>query len=114
MHELGIVFHIIDEVKKIAQSNNVSHVLSVTLEIGEVSTIIPSYLTDCWVWACKREEIMKDCKLKVEMIKAYTICTNCNKTYETVKYGKICPYCNSDKTYLIKGNEKTIKEIEVE
>lgn len=114
MHELGIIFHIIDELKVVAKENNVKHINSVTLEVGEVSTLIPSYLEDCWKWAVhKEEEPLKDCLLKIEVVKAVTYCENCGKTYETVKYAKICPYCGSDHTYLLKGNEKVIKEIEV-
>ncbi len=113
MHELGIIFHIIDELKIVAKENNVKHINSVTLEVGEVSTLIPSYLEDCWKWAVNKEdEVLKGAKLKIEVIKAETFCTHCGKTYETVKYAKICPYCKSDQTYLIKGNEKVIKEIE--
>lgn len=113
MHELGIVFHIIDQVKKVAYANNVKHVNKVTLEVGEVSTLIPSYLIDCWNWAVKKEEIMAGCVLDVVVIEAKTYCTNCRKTYKTVEFGKICPYCKSEETYLIQGNEKNIKEIEV-
>ncbi|MBO7353381.1 MAG: hydrogenase maturation nickel metallochaperone HypA, partial [Lachnospiraceae bacterium] len=48
MHELGVVFYIVKDVKKVAEENKVEKVNSVTLQVGEVSTIIPSYLTDCW------------------------------------------------------------------
>ena len=48
----------------------------------------------------------------IEQIPAVTYCEQCKKTYETVKYGKTCPYCKSDQTYLVKGNEFNIKEIE--
>ena len=44
MHELGVVFHIADSVVKIAQDNQAQHVRRVTLQIGEVSTVIPDYL----------------------------------------------------------------------
>lgn len=54
MHELGIVFTIIRSVKEVALENNATHVNSVTLDVGEVSLVIPSYLEDCWKWACKR------------------------------------------------------------
>ena len=53
MHELGVVFYVIDDVKKVAVENNVEHVHSVTLQVGEVSTVIPEYLIDCWNWAVK-------------------------------------------------------------
>ena len=46
MHELGVVFHVIDEIEDLAQKNNVEHVNKVTLQIGTVSGIIPDYLVD--------------------------------------------------------------------
>ena len=54
MHELGIVFHVIKSVEEIAQENELTKVSAVTLSIGEVSGIVPSYLTDCWRWAADR------------------------------------------------------------
>ena len=47
MHELGIVFYIIRDVKQAAEENKVSHVSTVVMNIGEVSTIVPEYLLDC-------------------------------------------------------------------
>ena len=41
MHELGVVFHIADSVVKIAQDNGATRVRRVTVQIGEVSTVIP-------------------------------------------------------------------------
>lgn len=112
MHELGIVFHIIDTLEDVAKENNVSEINTVTLEVGEVSTVIPSYLTDCWNWAVKRTSIMPNATLKVDMIKALTYCEDCGDTYDTVANGKICPHCQSERTYLVQGNEINIKEIE--
>ncbi len=114
MHELGVVFHIADSVEKIARQNNVDHIRRVTLELGEVSTVIPDYLIDVWNWNCTKHDLFKDCLLTVEKIPAVTFCTDCQKNYGTVKYGKICPYCGSENTYLVTGNELIIKEIEVD
>ena len=114
MHELGIVFHIIDKVEKIAKENNVNKVTKINLEIGEVSLVIPSYFKDVWKWAIKKSTYMKECELNITIIEGISYCTNCEKTFETTKYAKICPHCGSDKTYLITGDEVNIKDIEVE
>ena len=37
MHELGVVFYVVKDVKKVAEENHVEKVSAVTLEIGEVS-----------------------------------------------------------------------------
>jgi hydrogenase nickel incorporation protein HypA/HybF len=113
MHELGIVFHIIKTVEEVVAEQELAEVRSVTLEIGEVSGVIPSYLDDVWKWAVQnRSEHMKEAALCVETIPAVTYCESCGRTYETVAHGKICPHCKSGHTYLLRGNECTIKEIE--
>lgn len=113
MHELGVVFHVIKTVEEIAAEHHAAEIQSVTLELGEVSTVIPSYLESCWKWAVKnRTEIMKEAALIIETIPALTYCEDCKQTYGTVAYGKICPHCGSERTYLIQGNEFKIKEIE--
>lgn len=113
MHELGIVFHIIKEVKKVALENGCSHVSKVVMDIGEVSAVVPYYLEDCWKWAVEKEDMMKGCELEVCTIPAVTICRSCGNEYGTVAHAKICPRCGSDDTVLLRGNEVEIKEIEV-
>ena len=113
MHELGIVFYIVKDVKQVAEENHVEHVSSVVMDIGEVSTVVPHLLTDCWRWAADKEDILRGCEMKVNTIPAVTLCGDCNKEYETVKFGKTCPYCNSKNTWLLQGNEVEINSIVV-
>ena len=113
MHELGIVFYIIRDVKEAAEEHQVEHVSAVVMNIGEVSTVVPELLTDCWRWAADKEPLLKGCELKVNAIPAVTRCGDCGAEYETVRYGKKCPHCNSENTWLLQGNEVEIKEIEV-
>ena len=113
MHELGIVFYIIRDVKKVAEENHVNHVNAVVMNIGEVSTVVPEYLTDCWKWATDKEDLMRGCELKCNILPAVTICNTCGKEYPTVEFGKTCPHCGSEDTVLLRGNEVEIKEIEV-
>ena len=113
MHELGVVFHVIKKVEEVAKENDITEINSVTLEIGEVSTVIEDYLRKCWKWSVeKKSELLKNTELIVEKIKAVTFCKDCNGTYSTVEYGKKCPHCDSIHTYLLTGNEFNIKEIE--
>ena len=114
MHELGLVNYVVKEVSKIAEDNNVSKIKSVTLEFGEVSGIVTSYLYNYWDWYTKKFPIFEGSELKCEEIPAVTWCDDCKITYSTIKYGKICPHCGSGKTWLLRGNEMRIKQIEVE
>lgn len=113
MHELGVVFNVIDRAKEVATENNADHIDSVTLLIGQVSTVIPSYLTDCWNWAVKKESMMKNAELKILTVPAVTHCDDCGEDYDTIPNGKICPKCGSPNTWLLQGNEFIIDEIEI-
>ena len=112
MHELGVVFHVIKSVNKIAAENNVARVTAVTIELGEVSTVIPEYLQDCWKWAAAKSELLPGAVLTVETIPAVTVCEDCGQQYPTVQFGRTCPHCQSPRTHLLQGHEMLIKEIE--
>ena len=113
MHELGIVFYIIRDVKQVAEENGVNHVSAVVMNIGEVSTVVPDYLQDCWRWAADREDLLRGCELRCNILPAVSWCDACHCEYGTVEHGRTCPHCGSGNTWLLRGNEVEIKEIEV-
>ena len=108
MHEVGTVLYVIRAVEKVCVENDLSEVAAVTLEIGEVSGILPEFLRDCWKWAVQKTEHMRSAELKIEPIEAVTYCEDCHLVCE----GPVCPYCGSEHTWLLRGNEYNIKEIE--
>lgn len=112
MHELGIVYHIIRDVKNVARANGVSRVSSVTLLLGEVSGVVPDLLLDAWRWAADKKPIVRGAELIVEPVEAVTHCEACGRNYATVEHGKTCPHCGSGETYLLQGREVMIKQIE--
>ncbi len=74
MHELGIVFYVIEEVEKVAKENNVNKVTALTLEVGEVSSVVPSYFVDAYHWAIKKTKYMQECKLNLVIIEGISYC----------------------------------------
>lgn len=114
MHEMGIVTHIAKTLDETAKENGLARIGTVTLEVGEVSGIMTDLFVDCWDYFKGRHPYLEDSKLKLETIPAVTWCDSCKSEYETVKYGKECPYCHSANTWLLRGNECIIKEIEAE
>lgn len=111
MHELGIVFHIMDALEAVAKENGLTEIRRVTVELGEVSAVVEAYLTDCWAWARKKRPLLQGCEMEVETRPAVTHCGGCGKDYPTVAHGRICPHCGSEETYLLTGSEINIKEI---
>ena len=114
MHELGVVFHIADTLARIAEENQVTRIRRVTLELGEVSTVVPEYLIDVWNWNCKRTPLLTGCELVIERIPAVTHCGACGRDYPTVPQGKICPHCGSDAIRFTGGHGLVMTDLEVE
>ena len=65
MHELSIVTYVIEQVEKIAKENELTDIQSVTLEFGEVSGIVPEYLSDCWQWYAKKKADHRACRIQI-------------------------------------------------
>ena len=112
MHELGIIVHISKTLTEVAKENQISKIGAVTLEVGEVSGIVPHFLTDCWSYYRKKNVLIEEAELHIDTLPAVTLCEACDKTYPTIKHGKQCPFCKGYQTYLITGDECNIKEIE--
>jgi len=117
MHELGIVNYVVKVVEQLAVEQELTKVESVTLEFGEVSGIVSSYLTRYWEWytaKAEHAELLQGSRLICETLPAVTWCDDCKKEYPTIQYGKTCPYCGSGHTWLLRGQEMNIKEISAE
>ena len=114
MHEMGIIIHLAKTLDQVAEENHLSKIGAVTIEIGEVSGVVIEQLTDCWNYFRDKDDLVRGAPLYVETVEAVTFCTACEKTYETVRFGRICPHCGSPETYLLRGNEFSIKQIEAE
>ena len=93
MHELGIVFHTIKTVERVGADNGLTEIASVTLELGEVSGAIPKELVSCWDWAVQKSDLLRGAALHIETLPAVT-------------------HCGSEDTWLLRGSEISIREIE--
>ena len=114
MHEMGIILHLAKSLEETAAEQDIKKITRVTLEVGEVSGIMTDYFVDCWNYFRRKHPVLETAELTLETIPAVTWCDACKSTYPTVEFGRTCPHCGSGETWLLKGHEFIIKEIEVE
>ena len=114
MHEMGIITHLAKTLDETAKEQNIKKITKVTIQVGEVSGIMTNLFNDCYNYFKVKNPVIASSELVIEPIRAITFCDSCKKEYSTIKYGRQCPYCDSFETYLIKGNECIIKEIEID
>lgn len=110
MHELGVVFEVVKTVKRIKIENNLTKVDTIVLQVGQLSSMIPKYLEECFPAAIDGTEF-EDMKLEIEILPANALCKSCNTVYNAVDNRGICPKCHSDEKEIISGREFFIKEI---
>ncbi len=110
MHELGVVMEVIKTLDRIVLENNLKQVDTIVLQIGEISSMMPKYIEDCYDVAVDGTQFEKT-KLKIEILTATALCRPCNKVFKLVENEGKCEFCKSNDWELLSGKEFLIKEI---
>ncbi|MBU1196721.1 MAG: hydrogenase maturation nickel metallochaperone HypA [Proteobacteria bacterium] len=114
MHELPVIDSILKIVLRHAVENNVSRVVAIHLQVGEMSD-----LEDIWMQQyfdhLSKGGIADGAVLKIERTPVVLKCSDCGMSYavnikETPSYE--CPGCGSDKNTMVSGREYFIKHLE--
>lgn len=111
MHELGVVMEVVNAVEAFARENDVERVASVTLQIGELSSMIPRYVEASYPAACDGT-LLEGSVLKIEVLPANGRCRACGRIYNVPLNEGTCPFCGGSARDMISGREFLIKEIE--
>ena len=95
MHELGYAVEIVKTLEEYKIQESLTHIKSVTIDIGEATGIVPQYLSDCWE-AANADTSIKDCVLKINFIRGKARCRECDTDFLVTDTHGICPKCGSD------------------
>lgn len=110
MHELGIVYQLMKTVDNIKTEQNVSEIERITLQIGEMTDIVPKFIEEAWKVSAPQTDY-KNTKLQIEIISACAKCADCGYEDKVRNLGMNCSECGSSKLKIISGREFLIKEI---
>lgn len=110
MHELSVVIEVIQTVEKFAVNNHVTKIDKLVLQIGELSSMIPSYIEACYPAAIEGT-MLENTKLEIEVLPGNAICNACNKVYNVKAHKGQCPSCKCEAYEILSGKEFMIKEI---
>nr|WP_320026030.1 hydrogenase maturation nickel metallochaperone HypA [uncultured Acetobacterium sp.] len=110
MHELGILMGVINTVENFAIKNGVTKIQTLVLQIGELSSMIPKYIEDCYP-AAVEGTLLQETELKIEILPGNAICQSCNSVFNLIENKDICPNCGTQDWEILSGKEFMIKEI---
>lgn len=110
MHELGVVLEILELVGEIKEEQELKEISSITVDVGELSGILPDYFADCWRAARIGSEF-ENTELVLNVIKATARCV-CGCEYELNTCGRVCPECKKTDYEIIGGRQFMVRQIE--
>lgn len=110
MHELGIMINVVQTVENFAKENGITEIDTLVLQVGELSPVIPRFITACYP-AAVDGTMLQDTKLEIEIIPGNGLCDNCKRVFNLLEYQRKCPNCGSEDWELLSGREFFIKEI---
>ena len=113
MHELGITQSIVDIAEKTAREQNAEKVLSVTVEIGELSGVVAEAVEFCFE-ACIQQSFLEGSRLIIKRIPGLARCDECKTEVKIDNMTFSCERCGSYALQRLQGEELNIKEVEVE
>jgi len=104
------MYHIVEQVLRVVETNQLSEVEAIVLQVGELSSVVPRYLHACFP-AAVDGTILENTKLEVEILTANGICGGCGKVYPLLEHSRMCPECQGEELEMISGGEFYLKEI---
>ncbi len=109
MHELGVVIEVVKTVEEFARENRVTRIGALVLQIGELSSIVPRYVEECYP-AAVEGTLLEGTELRIEVLPGNVRC-ECGRVYRLLASEKVCPSCGGGRWELLGGREFLIKEI---
>lgn len=109
MHELSITQSMVELCENNAGGRRV---LSVTMEIGELSGMVPDAVEFCFD-ACSRDTLLEGAQLIIERIPGRGRC-HCGVESPLQNYFDPCPACGGFGLTIISGEELRVRELEVD
>ena len=110
MHELSVVIEVVKTVEEFARENGVTRIEKLVLQIGELSSMIPRYIEDCFPCAVDGTSLV-DAKLEIEIMPGNGRCRPCGTVFNIVENKGVCPACGVKDAEVLSGREFFIKEI---
>ena len=113
MHEVGIVRNLVEIAEQHVISGGHTKVLSISIEIGELSNVVPEAVEFCFE-AVSCDTLLEGSLLIIKRIPGRMHCCDCNQHFGVKSFTFTCPYCGSCILEIMQGDELRMIELEVE
>lgn len=113
MHEMSLMQSALDVALEHAAGANAERIVSITLRVGEISSVIPEALT--FAFECLREgTLASGAALNIESVPALCRCRTCGTSFHPPEAVFECPQCGRPGGEVVSGREIELSRMEIE
>lgn len=113
MHEVGITQNLIEIAERNAVAQGAQKVLSMTVEIGALSGVIPEAVEFAFE-ACAKGPLFASASLEIRRIAGRGRCRQCGAECEMDQFSLACPACDAFALEVLQGEELRLTEMEID
>jgi hydrogenase nickel incorporation protein HypA/HybF len=113
LHEVGITRSMVEIAERTAREQGAVRVISVTVEIGELSGVVPEAVEFCFE-ACAKDTFIEGANLLIERVPGRGRCRECGAGTAIDPYTFTCPSCGGYALEVLQGRELRIREMEID
>jgi hydrogenase nickel incorporation protein HypA/HybF len=110
---MSIAMSVAQIVVERAREEGAGRALSVTVEVGELSGVMPEALEFCYT-AAVMGGLAEGSRLVIKRIPAVAVCGDCGEIFAPDQRIFVCPKCEGFTASLKSGEELVVSQIEVE
>ena len=110
MHEIGILYKMVDCAEAVAKEHHIKKIDSITVEVGELSGVLPIFLEKYYPIVIENHDLLKESKLLVQIIQGQALCDDCKTFYNVMKNEGKCPKCKSQSKSILGGKDFVVKD----
>lgn len=114
MHEMSTMVRLVNQAAGIIKEQNLKKVRQITVEVGEMTDILPEYLYKYYPEAIKNTPL-EGTKLEVRTVLAKAQCLSCGTVFHPSReYDYRCPSCHGIRCKILDGRSVVLASISAE
>lgn len=113
MHEMSLIAGVLRLIGEQRETENFRRVITVCLEVGELSHAAPEALRFCFE-AAVGGTVAEGAALKIVHTPGRALCMTCDRQVALKRLIDGCPACGGHRLRVVEGDELRLKELEVE
>ncbi|MDJ0621741.1 MAG: hydrogenase maturation nickel metallochaperone HypA [Desulfocapsaceae bacterium] len=115
MHEISLVQGLFQQLAELARQNNMTKVVTVTMEIGPLSGVVEDSFRFGFDILSKEDELLRDAELIINSTSVIYRCTSCNTAHESGNQRPdCCTQCGDSFLIAEGGDELILQKVEME